>query len=326
MAFWFAGGGISLSHAQTVIKDAVAEMSAEEMQATVDRWPANMRSAAADNPAVGRELATLSLVAKKIAQAADELTPGSHPEFYWDLKLQVQMLKRRMMVKHYLDNMEMPDLEPLAEERYAADKDTYAKVKERRLSSHILFMCTPAKCEYEDVNTLAEETLADLRNGADFALKVQQLSDDTVTKGRGGEFRWVILGQPGVSPEYTKGVFDIENVGDYSDLVRTKHGVHIIRLDGIEPEHYKPYEEVKGRIIAALEKEYRELAAIEFDREYAPVGDLELDEAALEAMLVPYKTPDVEDVSQADPVPSGGDRAGEEMPADSAGEGRAGAQ
>ncbi|NQX90235.1 MAG: peptidylprolyl isomerase, partial [Halioglobus sp.] len=286
-----AMASVSGAFAQTAVEADGVDISRQEMQATVERWPANMREAAADDPAMARELATLSLVAKKIAQEADRLTPEAEPKFYWDMQLQVQMLKRRMMVKHYLDNIDFPDWEPLARERYEADKDKFARVGERRLASHILFMCSPTKCEYEDVGKLAEETLAALHEGADFEEMVAQHSDDTVTKGRGGEFRWVTLGQKGVSGEFTSGVFEIENVGDYSDVVNSEYGLHIIRLDGIEPQYYKPYAEVKARIIAEMEQEYRELAAIEFDRQYAPSDDLVIDDAGLQEILQPYKAP-----------------------------------
>jgi len=288
----FALAGTLPAHAQNVIEDDDASISREEMQATVERWPNDMRVAAANSPKARDELAKLSLVAKKVARSAEQVTPESDPEFYWDLMLQKQMLVRRLVVKHYLDNLEIPDLEPLARERYEAEKDKYAKVPERRLSSQILFMCTPQKCDYEDPRKLAEETLAALRNGADFAQMVEKYSDDKGTKARGGEFRWTKLGEPGVSPEYTEGLFAIENVGDYSDVVSSRFGLHIIRLDGVEPVHYKPYEEVEDRIKAEIQTDYRKLAAMEFDREYAPTDNLVIDEAALEEMLAPYKTDD----------------------------------
>ena len=300
--------GALSAHAQNVIEDDEASISRAEMQATVERWPNDMRVAAANNPETRDELAKLSLVAKKVAQSAEQVTLESDPEFYWDLKLQVQMLVRRLVVKHYLDNIEMPDLDPLARERYAADKDEYAKVDERRLSSHILFLCTPQKCDYEDVGKLAGETLAALRKGADFAEMVEKYSDDKGTKAKGGEFRWAKLGESGVSPEYTKALFAINKVGDYSDVVSTKFGLHIIRLDGIEPAYYKPYDEVAARIKAEITNEYRKLAAMEFDRKYAPTDNLVIDEAVLDEMLAPYKTSEA-GADAASPAQAGGSSA-----------------
>jgi len=302
--FCVALTGVLTAHGQDVVKDDDAGISREEMQATIERWPADIRAAAANNPESREELAKLSLVAKKVARSAEQVTLESDPEFYWDLKLQQQMLLRRLVVKHYLDNIEMPDLEPLAREHYAAEKDKYAKVPERRLSSHILFMCNPQKCDYDDVGKVAAETLAALRKGADFAQMVEERSDDPGTKAKGGEFRWVKLGESGVSPEYTEALFAIDKVGDYSGVVSTRFGLHIIRLDGIQPEHYQPYEEVEGRIKAEIQTEYRKLAAMEFDRQYAPTDDLVIDEAALEEMLAPYKTVDAA-ADTANPPESG---------------------
>ena len=304
VGFCIALSGTLCAHAQNVVQADDASISREEMQATVERWPADMRAAAANNPQAREELVKLSLVAKKVAQSAEQVTLKSDPEFYWDLKLQEQMLVRRMVVKHYLDNIEMPDLDPLARERYAAEKDEFAKVDERRLSSHILFLCMPQKCEYEDVGKLAGETLAALRDGADFAEMVEKYSDDQGTKAKGGEFRWAELGESGVAPEYTKALFAIGKVGDYSDVVSTKFGLHIIRLDGIEAAYYKPYEEVATRIKAEITTEYRKLAAMEFDRKYAPTDSLVIDEAALDEMLAPYKTSEA-DADAVSPAEAG---------------------
>jgi parvulin-like peptidyl-prolyl isomerase len=119
---------------------------------------------------------------------------------------------------------------------------------------------------------------------------VEKYSDDTGTKQKGGKFRPVKLGEPRVSPEYTEGLFSIENVGEYSDVVSSRFGLHIIRLDEIEPAYYKPFDEVKGKVLAAIETKYRQLAAMEFDRQYAPTENFTIDEAALEKMLAPYRT------------------------------------
>lgn len=279
----------SQAFSEAVVGDDVASISRAEMQATVERWPADMRAAATTSLEHRRELATLSLAAKKVALAAQEMTPEDDPKFYWDLYLQIQMMARRMLVKHHLDNMEYPDMEPLAQERYAAEKDKYAKVAERRLSSHILFSCTPGDCDVEETNRLGAEVLEALRGGADFEAMVQEHSDDEGTKARGGEFRWVTLGQTGVSRNYTKAVFEVEEIGGYSELFSSRYGLHILRLDGIEPSSYKSYEDVKGKIIQELKVKYRQLAAQEFDKQYAPVGELVLDEAALDEIFAPYQ-------------------------------------
>lgn len=278
------------ANAQTVIRDDDVSISRDEMQQIVRRWTPEMQTAAANDAEVRWELAAMTVASKKIARAAEEVTPESDPEFYWEIKLQVQQLLRNLMIKHYLDTLEMPDWEPLARERYAADKDKYARVPERRLSSHILFACQPGNCDNEKVVSTANEALAALDNGADFAELVEKYSDDPGSKTRGGQVDWMTLGQSGVARPYTEGVFAIEKVGAHSGVISSQFGLHIIRLDGIQPSSLLPYEQVRAQIIAYLEADYKKLAAMEFDKSFGPAGTLVVTEDLLDPILAPYKT------------------------------------
>jgi peptidyl-prolyl cis-trans isomerase C len=292
MRFCLALTCAGVAHADTVIKDDEVRISRDEMQQIVRRWTPEMRAAAANDAAARWELAAMNVASKKIARAAGEVTPESDPEFYWEITLQVRQLLRNLMIQHYLDTLAMPDWEPLARERYLAEKDKYALVPERRLSSHILFACQPGNCDNEKVVNTAEETLVALRNGGEFSELVTKYSDDTVSKVQGGQVSWMSPDEPGVDGKYREAIFAIEKVGAYSGVISTKFGLHIIRLDDIEAPHYKTYEEVKDQIIAHLEAEYKKLAAVEFDKKYGPAGTLVLTEDVLDEVLAPYRTPD----------------------------------
>jgi len=288
-------------YAETVIQDEEVSISREELQQIVQRWTTDMRTTAANNLDLRRELVTLALASKKIALAAEQISPEIDPAFYWEVELQLRGVLRHLMIKHYLATVELPDLEPLAAERYIADKDQYALVPERRLSSHILFKCVAGDCDFDKVNRLANETLAALNNGADFAELVAKYSDDPGSKDKGGQLgRWLAQGEPHVASQYMEAVYAIDKVGGYSELVGTQFGLHIIRLDEIEPSSYKSYEEVKGQIIQSIEGEYKRLAAMEFDQQYGPSGTLVLADEALEEIFAPYKTFDAEAEAEAE--------------------------
>jgi parvulin-like peptidyl-prolyl isomerase len=286
LSAFIAQGGL----AQAIIEDQGVDMSREEVDQVVQRWPAEMQRAAANDLGDRMELLNQALANKKIALEAEKLTPESDPEAYWEYRFMIQQVQGKFVFDRYMDELEVPDMSALAQERYETQKDKYALVKERRLSSHILFACPPG-CDREPLRPKAAEVLADLRAGADFKKMVAEHSQDPGTKANGGRFApWLKMGEPHVAPPYLGGLFSIEEIGGYSDVVDTQFGLHIIRLDDIEEAHYLPWEEVKDDIIKRLQGEYRELAAKEFKARFRLSDEVRIDGDAMEAIFEPYKT------------------------------------
>jgi parvulin-like peptidyl-prolyl isomerase len=182
----------------------------------------------------------------------------------------------------------------LAEERYLTQKDTYATIPEERLSSHILVKCAPPDCKRRDKKPEVEAILAELQSGAVFEDLVVKYSEDPGSKDKGGKFdRWLKRGTfSNVSPQYHEAVFKIEKVGDYSPVTESGFGFHIIRLDEIREKRYKPFEEVEAAITADLVKEYKKLAAKDFDAKYQLSSQAVMDEEALDQLFSQYKTAD----------------------------------
>lgn len=276
--------------AETIVQDGDVSMSRAEFEQVISRWSAEMRQSAANDSGDRLELISIALANKKLAKMADEMTLEEDPEAYWTLHFQLQSLKRRFMIKHFVDSLEAPDMAPLAEERYRTEKDKYAKVAEKRLTSHILFSCPPRQCDRETVRPVAKEVLAELRAGADFAAMVEKHSGDPGSKKRGGLYdKWFSLGDKGVMPRYTGAAFEIQDIGDYQ-MVETEFGVHIVRLDGIEEAHYLPFEEVQDKIVKALESEWVKLSVTDFENSLRVTDDARIDGAAMEEIFAPYKT------------------------------------
>jgi peptidyl-prolyl cis-trans isomerase C len=281
--------------ADTIIRDGAISMSREEVEFMVRQWPEHLRQAAANDVGDRVELLNMGLAAKKMAADADEIASRLEGDPYWEYVFAVRNLQRRLVFNHFMDNLEVPDMSALAEERYQTEKDKYALVPEQRLSSHILIMCKPAVCDRKEKRPIAEKVLAELRAGGDFEALVKEYSDDPGSKKKGGKFdRWLRIGEPKVDPIFIGGVFGIEKVGGYSDVVETQFGFHIIRLDEIRESYYRTFEEVKPQIIASLEQEYKRLAAKEFEAEYRMSDQAKIDGEAMEEIFAPYRTQDPE--------------------------------
>lgn len=274
----------------SVIMDGGVEMSRAEVEQVVSNWSPEMQRAAANDTGDRLEMLNQALTNKKIALEAEKLSPDTDPEAYWKYYFLIQGAQTKYVFDRYMDNLEVPDMSALAEERYATQADKYALVEERRLSSHILLACPPG-CDRERLRPVILEALNKLDSGADFAQMVAEYSQDPATKNKDGRIElWMAMGEPKISPPYLGGLFEIEEVGGYSGVVETQFGFHIIRLDEIQPAYYREFDEVREEIIQRLEGEYRELAGKEFKLRFRMSDDVRIDGPAMEEIFAPYKT------------------------------------
>jgi peptidyl-prolyl cis-trans isomerase D len=104
----------------------------------------------------------------------------------------------------------------------------------------------------------AEDVLKQLRGGGNFAALAKKYSDDPGSKEQGGDLGM----QPhGVFvPAFDKAAFALKP-GEISDLVKTQFGYHI--LQGVEKQtaHTKPFDEVRGTIVATMVRDKEAQAA-----------------------------------------------------------------
>jgi len=141
-----------------------------------------------------------------------------------------------------------------AQKYYDASKAQYATEEQRR-ASHIL-IAVKAKASDADkaaAKAKAEKLLAEVRkNPGDFAKIAKENSDDPGSAERGGDLDY--FGAKAMVKPFSDAVQKMK-VGDISDLVQSDFGYHIILLTGIKPAEIKPFDSVKGDIVAAKKKE-----------------------------------------------------------------------
>ena len=273
--------------AEIVLEDNGVSVSEGELEFIVSRWTEPMQRAAADDLGDRLELLNKVIILKKMAAAADQLTPG--PEF-WALSQKLLIVKREFILDNFIANANVPDMSALSAERYDTQQRKYALVPEKRLSSQILFICAPP-CDREQTVKEAQEVLDELRAGADFSELVQIHSDDPTTRAKNGEVdSWIIYGEPRLPPSYSEALFNIASIGSYSELVATDFGIHILRYDAVEEEYLLSYEEAKDQIVADLETEYRKLAILDFIAQFNMTDDVIIDGDAMEVVFAPYKS------------------------------------
>lgn len=274
-----------------VLEDDGVTMTRQELEFIVSLWSPDMQRAAALDEGDRLELINIVLASKKIAREFERMDPATvkDPDAYWRHVLAVRDMNRKFVVEQYMKDLEMPDLEALAKERYTTQKNKYAWVAEQRKASQILLLCLPGRCDRDALRPKAAQLLERLRAGEDFEQLAAEFNQDPGTQQTNGRMdRWLTLGMVGMDPHQVGGVFSVEKVGGYSEVTDTPYGLHIFRLDEIQEGHYRPYEEVREAIIADLAKEYRDLAAKEFDARFMLTDELKIDKTAVEKILEPY--------------------------------------
>lgn len=145
------------------------------------------------------------------------------------------------------EDITVSEEEALAEYNAAPAKWNSVKV------SHILISADTANGTAEEIaaaKAKAENVIARLDKGEDFATLAKELSDDTSSAKDGGALDYLFnIGDTNLVEEFVKGSFALKNVGDYSKTpVKTSYGFHIIKLD----EKADTFEALKQSIIDEL--------------------------------------------------------------------------
>jgi hypothetical protein len=268
-----------------VISDEGISITRSEMEAVMESIPEPIRKAAASDLGERLQVIDTLLRTRKMAAKFDALptdTPG-----YWKMKFQLEGLKRNFVFQKEQGEVTVPKPEPLMQEYYKTKKDRYARIPEKRASSHILLASPPGKPRGE-VRARAQQLLDELRAGADFEEYVQLYSEDPGSKARGGALsKSIRRGEQDITPPYSEALFDIEEVGAYSEITDSKFGIHIIRLDGITPSGYQEYEQVKAEIYDDIVAEFTSLVGKLVSERYMITEDAFIDGRAMDELFTP---------------------------------------
>jgi len=126
------------------------------------------------------------------------------------------------------------------------------RIPDRVKVAHILFKTTGKNpTEIADIQKKAEDVLKQIKGGADFGEMAKKDSDDG-SAPKGGELGWLVRGQ--TVKEFEDKAFAMKP-GEVSGLVKTVYGIHIVKLEDKQTAHLQTFDEVKGSIIADLEKQ-----------------------------------------------------------------------
>jgi peptidyl-prolyl cis-trans isomerase D len=143
-------------------------------------------------------------------------------------------------------------------ERYYNDNIQQYSTPQQVRASHILIKTTGKAEEDETAKKKAEDLLAQIKKGADFAELATKNSQDEGSAVKGGDLDF--FGKGAMVPEFDKVAFELAP-GQMSDLVKTQYGYHIIKVTDKRAATQKPLAEVRGQIEDQLKAEQASSAA-----------------------------------------------------------------
>lgn len=116
---------------------------------------------------------------------------------------------------------------------------------------HIVFMIAPPADDaaVKAAEQKAQAAIARINKGEDFALVVAEMSEDPVTKSRGGDYDWRARGEMG--KEYAEIAFKLKK-GEVSAPFKTAVGWHILKLDDMRTRQPVAYDRIRDRLAALV--------------------------------------------------------------------------
>ncbi len=141
---------------------------------------------------------------------------------------------------------------------YEAHKEEYHEPEKRKLR-HILITKKPGEDD-EAFFKRAQAIRQKIKSPEDVARLAKEYSDDPHTKEKGGELGYLTKDE--VFPGLAEAIFSAKK-GEILGPLRSSLGYHIILVEDIKPESYRPLKEVKGEIEKKLKEEKLKHAAWE---------------------------------------------------------------
>lgn len=191
------------------------------------------------------------------------------------------------VVKEYLsDQVEVEaaliDYESLGREYYLANSEEFMVPATRTIRTLLIkTQCMTEDAAREKLSTLMQ----DVKTPEEFEALVMAHTEDSAAKENAGLMRGVTPGQ--TVPAFDEAVFALKEVGEFSDVVLTKFGAHVIQLLDKQAPRQLSFESVKPKLVQALKEQEKSkiLSTLRMEaREKRPPG-LELNQEFLEAFI-----------------------------------------
>jgi len=254
------------------------------------RIPAKDRDEFASNLRRNYQLLERMLTTRELALAAKQKKLDADPMTQTRIRQEEDRVLSAALIASAEDaaardfDLRQPVFERRARELYDVDKRKYSTPETVMITA--LFF-SAAKDGAEGAGRRAQAALAKIKAGTDIGDLASTLSDDPTTRevrGRKGP-----LAQSDLDPALGRRVFALKNKGDLSDVIPTREGDWIVRLDDRQAPVPRSFDEVKGAILADLRQQQIDAARTALVASAGGGKEITFNPTAIEALRPPPK-------------------------------------
>ncbi len=241
LGLMFGGGNLVL--AQVLVSGSGVVLTAQDMQADLQRVPPEARAATFSRPEAVHANATGLFVRRVLA--AEAIQAGLDKDE--TIRLALELARDRVLAEArlaQLDATNQPNpkaAEAYAESTYKANPSRFGVGEQVRIR-HIL-----VRLDEPNAKQVAEQILEELKAGASFEELAKARSKDPGSAAKGGDLGLVTRGRM-VKP-FEDAAFKLGKAGELSEVVESNFGYHIIRLDERIPAGAKSFADVKEQLV-----------------------------------------------------------------------------
>jgi peptidyl-prolyl cis-trans isomerase C len=169
-----------------------------------------------------------------------------------DRGMTVDQYKQELEIDMFMDQIIKKEIEPKIKITEKDSRDYYNKNKskfesqEKIRASIMLLKFNPSKGKAGEQAVLKkfESILDQVKNGSDFGAMAQQHSQDSLAS-KGGDLGFFTRKQ--MLPAFSDRAFKMK-VGEVSEIFRTGHGFHVLKVTDKKPGGLSPFEAEKAKI------------------------------------------------------------------------------
>ncbi len=251
------------------------QVTLQQIERELRHMNAEQRSRLLSDPAEFKKLVGVMLFQQRAVKVAEE-TGVLDDEYRFILERDRQRSIARRLASDQYEAAQVPDLEEEALAYYHENPQLFTPTP--RLSISHIQLNAPTPEDKARRKPEAEKLLKQIREGADFGRLATDHSED-FGRYSAGDIGFIKKGD--MVDEFWDAAYALEE-GQISDLVETRVGWHIIRLDKRGPSSRTPFEQAKDAIIARLEEEHKKKAVEDWVLRVAPPDDVEIQQDTLD--------------------------------------------
>lgn len=269
------GASVLVRHGDTVVTSRDVHVALENFV------PEKNRAEVLGNEKRLRDFVAQLFAVKKLADESKQRTLDATERAKMDAT--VERAAAQVQLDYLLNAQPSPDFDKAAREFYLANPKQFLQPEQIR-AQHVLIKAEGRS--KEEAQALANHVFALAKKGdQDFAKLANEFTEDPSGKENGGDLGF--FGRGAMVKPFEDAAFGMKVGGEVVGPVETQFGYHVIRLMERKPEATIPFEQVKDKLVRDETLKFKRTAIA---REYERVGKLpgiEVDQAALSALVKP---------------------------------------